>query len=323
MSQMADDLLANGGWRERYNWYQNNWDLMPMFVPSPWREFDDMSKGAATQLSIQFARDIWVYRLTLHCVVRMGENVGGDMVVQPPLYLQYRVKVNGNPISGWVDAYLREGGFDQVGLGPGFHLGKARGISVEVRRAVELTSGAEGFQNYQLQLVAEGSELMPKGSNFYADGMRNMIAEEWDEQAELEPMWYGDIGELDLSTAGNRITLQNEVDASPFLLDRIWIYQYPDGPVNNFTIPLYSIPKDAECEIDNRPIYDRTSIPACDAYGGDPLFTSRKFRIPLLIAPRAKLFCRPGGWPWEQAKTVEVGVLWAGMKIIAFPKTQS
>lgn len=316
MGQYANDLLADGGWRSAYKYYQGKWDLMPMFIPSEWKEIG-MEDAAGTTLSIQMNRDIWVYRLTLHAAALAGVNQGGDMTVQLPLYFEYRISINGQPVGGWVDAYLREGGWNKVGLGAGFHIPQAKSITVDIRRTVALVEGADGFEDFRIQIVAEGCELFPKDSHFYDDGMRNQILEDWEREAELKPMWYGQTDWLDLTTIGNRVTLQQETDASPFLLNRIHFFQYPDSPVEDFQPPVYWIPFDAEVYVDNQPIFDHVSAVACTGYGGYPLYENHLMRVPLLITPRSRLFAMVGGWPWVLQKSVKVGVIWGGHKIIA------
>lgn len=316
MSQYANDLLADGGWRRAYNFYQSKWDLMPMWVPSEW-EIIGLEEGAGGSLSCQMNRDFWVYRLTLNAAVLMGSEHASDMLVFPPLYFEYRVSINGQPIGGWVDAYLREGGHDKIGLGAGFRVPQAKSITVDVRRMVALTAGDTGFEQYKLQLVAEGSELFPKGSKYYADGKRNQIMEDWAMEAELRPMWYGDSDELDTNIAGTRVTLQQETDAEPFLLNQITFYQYPTGPLTEYTPNFYVIPFDAEIYVDNQALFSHVSAVACTAWGGYPLVSSFEMRIPFLIKPRSRLIARPGGWPWTKDETVKVGVLFSGNKIIA------
>lgn len=315
MSQYADDLLADGGWRSAYEYYQRKWDLMPMFIPSRWKLIG-MEEAAGTSLSVQMNRGIWVYRITLHAAALLGSAHDGAMLVQAPLYFEYRISINGLPVGGWVDAYLREGAYDKVGLGTGFHVPQAKSITVDVRRTVALVEGAEGFVQFKLQLVVEGCELFPKGSGYYDDGMRNQILEDWDREAELKPMWYGKTDDLNLRIAGTRVTLQQETDASPFLLNRIHFFQYPDSPVSSFPFPLYEVPFDAEVYVDNQPVFDHVAAVACTGYGGFPTLDNHLMRVPLLVTPRSRLFAKVGGWPWTQQKTVKVGVLWGGHKII-------
>jgi len=316
MSQYANDLLPQGGWDTAYRYLQTKHDLMPMWIPSDWRELA-LTDGAGITLSCQMNRDMWAYRIKLNCIAQMGEELGEQMVAQPPLYLEYRISVNGMPVSGWIDAYMREGGYDKVGLGAGFIVPQGKAVTVDVRRVGALAQGAEAFEHYLLQLTVEGCELYPPNAGFYEHGQQNQILDDWQQKNVLRPMWYSDRGTLDLNTAGTRVALRTETDNDPFLLNRIQFITYPDFPVAQFIPPLYEIPADAHIYIDNRPLNDHREAVACSAWGGVPLFENHIMRVPLLIPPRSRIFAHTGGWPWTLEKTVQVAVILGGHKIIA------